>query len=280
MLWADQTNSAELLVAQMGAFKAGVSVVTFDEKDSVDALSQTLKDSGARGFLFSPQTVISNENHHTVTRQTFLQKLMPELHNLYPGDELSLKTYPHLKQIIQLGHHTIRGVIKFKDAMVYANPALSNFELPENSSSDEAFALYSNGKRASSFTSGELVSQAKNLWNNHFSKAGEQPVFISLDLETPLGLASFLANNAHKQKVYIPSSFNMTQILTSLKTQGSSIAVIDKELYELEAPSARQAEFAQMTQSVRKVIVASANRPGKSSLFSGDVATVNPHTLA
>lgn len=54
MLWADQTNSAELLVAQMGAFKAGVAVVTFDEKDSVDALSQTLKDSGARGFLFSP----------------------------------------------------------------------------------------------------------------------------------------------------------------------------------------------------------------------------------
>ena len=54
------------------------------------------------------------------------------------------------------------------------------------------------------------MSQAKNLWSNHFSKAGEQPVFISLDLETPLGLASFLANNAHKQKVYIPSSFNMT----------------------------------------------------------------------
>jgi len=210
VLWADQTNSAELLVAQMGAFKAGVAVVTFDEKDSVDALSQTLKDSGARGFLFSPQTVISHEDHHAVTRQTFLQKLMPELHNLYPGDDISLKSYPHLKQIIQLGHHTIRGVIKFKDAMVYANPAISNFELPENSSSDEAFTVYSNGKQASSFTSGELVSQAKSLWSNHFSKAGEHPVFISLDLETPLGLASFLANNAHKQKVYIPSSFNMT----------------------------------------------------------------------
>jgi hypothetical protein len=36
----------------------------------------------------------------------------------------------------------------------------------------------------------------------------------------------------------------MTQILTSLKTQGSSLAVIDKELYELEAPAARHAEFA------------------------------------
>jgi hypothetical protein len=127
----------------MGAFKAGVQIVTFDEKESIDALNQTLRDSGARGFLFSPQTVVSQDaNHHTVTRQSFLQKLMPELHGLYPGDELSLKAYPNLKQIIQLGHHTIRGVIKYKDAMVYANPNVSNFEIPSNQSTDAAFSAY------------------------------------------------------------------------------------------------------------------------------------------
>jgi hypothetical protein len=38
----------------MGAIKAGVTIVTFDEKDSVDALNQTLQDSGAKGLLFSP----------------------------------------------------------------------------------------------------------------------------------------------------------------------------------------------------------------------------------
>lgn len=83
----------------MGAFKAGVSIVTFDEKENIDALTHALKDSGARGFLFSPQTEISNdkETHQHVTRQTFLQKLMPELHSLYPGDELNLKAFPHLK---------------------------------------------------------------------------------------------------------------------------------------------------------------------------------------
>ena len=47
VMWVDQTNSAEILVAQMGAFKAGVSIVTFDEKDSVDALNHSLRDSGA-----------------------------------------------------------------------------------------------------------------------------------------------------------------------------------------------------------------------------------------
>jgi len=47
----------------------------------------------------------------------------------------------------------------------------------------------------------------------------------------------------------------MTQILTSLKTQSSSLVVIDQELYELEAPASKKEELSQMTESVRKVIV-------------------------
>ena len=72
----------------------------------------------------------------------------------------------------------------------------------------------------------------------------------------------------------------MTQILTSLKTQSSSLVVIDQELYELEAPAAKKEELSQMTESVHKVIVAASGRPGKSSLFSSnDVSSINPHTL-
>jgi hypothetical protein len=54
----------------MGAFKAGVSIVTFNEKESIDALNQTLKDSGARGIMFSPSTVVSHDekSHTEVTR--------------------------------------------------------------------------------------------------------------------------------------------------------------------------------------------------------------------
>ena len=161
---------------------------------------------------------------------------MPELNSLYPGDELNLKAYPHLKQIIQLGHTTIRGVIKFKDSMVYANPKLSNYEIPENNPSDLVFSSYQNGKEVSSYSSGDIVNKAQSLWNNEFSKAGENPVFISLNLETPLGLSSFIANNANFQKVYIPSSFNMSKILHSLKTQDSKVIVCDEELYSLEPP--------------------------------------------
>ena len=60
----------------MGAFKAGVQIVTFDEKDNMEAFNSTLKDSGARGLIFSPQTNIHDDQN---TRQTFVQKLMPEL---------------------------------------------------------------------------------------------------------------------------------------------------------------------------------------------------------
>lgn len=81
--------------------------------------------------------------------------------------------------------------------MVYANPKISNYEIPENNPSDLVFSSYKNGKEVSSYTSSDIVHKSQSLWNNHFSKAGENPVFISLNLETPLGLASFIANNAN-----------------------------------------------------------------------------------
>ena len=68
MLYIDQTASAESITAQMGAIKAGVTIVTFDEKDDVEALDHALANSGAKGLIFSPDTA-TGENQ---TRQTLL----------------------------------------------------------------------------------------------------------------------------------------------------------------------------------------------------------------
>jgi acyl-CoA synthetase (AMP-forming)/AMP-acid ligase II len=95
MVWMDQANSAEVLVAIMGAAKAGVTVVTHNEKDNIDSLNQTLKDSGARGLVFSPATEVDSETKET--RLSLLKKLMPELDRLYPGDALKVQNYPLLK---------------------------------------------------------------------------------------------------------------------------------------------------------------------------------------
>lgn len=119
MLWMDQENSAEVLVSTMGAAKAGVTVVTFSEKESIDSLQHALKDSGAKGLVFSPGTEV---NHDGETRVEYVHKLIPELESLYPGDPLKSGAFPSLTQIIQTGHGGIRGVIKYKDALVYAVP--------------------------------------------------------------------------------------------------------------------------------------------------------------
>jgi len=40
---------------------------------------------------------------------------------------------------------------------------------------------------------------------------------MSIDLETPLGFASFLANSSNHRKVFVPSTYNMSTILKSVK---------------------------------------------------------------
>jgi len=40
----------------MGAIRAGVAVVTFDEKDSIDAFENAMATSKAKGVIFSGST--------------------------------------------------------------------------------------------------------------------------------------------------------------------------------------------------------------------------------
>lgn len=86
----------------------------------------------------------------------------------------------------------------------------------------------------SSFKSEEIVEKSRELWDNHFSETSgdvddgslfnyevrsgttAKPIFMCLDLETPLGFASFLANASNHRKVFVPSTFNMSTILKSV----------------------------------------------------------------
>ena len=71
----------------MGAAKASVSVVTFAEKNDKSSLNDALKESGARGLVFSPSSLVAEGE----SRSDMLQSLMPELNKLYPGDEITLQ---------------------------------------------------------------------------------------------------------------------------------------------------------------------------------------------
>jgi hypothetical protein len=102
----------------MGAIKAGVSVVTFNDKENADALDHALTSTKAKGLIFAADSPMGNNQ----TRGTVVNNLMPELSKMYLGDELNVSRYPNLTQIIQTGFKAIRGVNLFKDLTVYASP--------------------------------------------------------------------------------------------------------------------------------------------------------------
>jgi hypothetical protein len=96
---------------------------------------------------------------------------MPELNNLYPGDELNLRSFPNLKQIVQTDHSNIRGIIKFKDSLVYANTSMSGFSLPQNDSSSTLYECYRNGSLVSTFSNGDIAEKSSHFWANHWSNS-------------------------------------------------------------------------------------------------------------
>lgn len=106
-----------------------------------------------------------------------------------------------------------------------------------------------------------------------------KPVFMSVDLETPLGFSTFLANSANHRKVFIPSTFNMSKILKSVKAQESVDLVCDSDFYSMNLPGPKEAEYKELVSSVQNIIVASDNSNIRSSIFKGRASAINPLTL-
>jgi len=90
--------------------------VTFDELDTIQDVERGLKETSAKGFIYSPSTLNSSNEK----RANEIYKLIPELASFFPGDEFSCAAFPSLKNLIHTGHKTIRGTCKFKETMTYA----------------------------------------------------------------------------------------------------------------------------------------------------------------
>lgn len=101
---------------------------------------------------------------------------------------------------------------------------------------------------------------------------------MSLDLETPLGFASFLANASNHRKVFIPSTMNMSKILKSVQAQESLDLICDKDFYELEAPGPLATEYKEMCASVKNVICAGSGS-ASSTIFNANATVIDPLTL-
>ena len=109
----------------------------------------------------------------------------------------------------------MRGVNKFRDLPVYANPAMSTRQIPENQNDWVTHLAYKGGKEAVSLTSSDLVTKSQAIWDSTLSQSGNetQPVFMACDLENPLGFSAFLACSSNFKKVFVPGTFNMSTML-------------------------------------------------------------------
>ena len=178
-VWLDSTNSAEAATAQVGAIKAGMSVVTFDEGDSVSDVSSALKDSGARGLLFSPTTV----DEHGEKRANALHEHIPEIDSMYPGDEFSCAAFPELQHLIHTGHKTIHGMTKFKESMLYTKRRHTHQRIAGTSPETTVLECYRNGSKVASFTNQELVDKSDSFWSKSIASHGTlSPVFVTLSM--------------------------------------------------------------------------------------------------
>jgi long-subunit acyl-CoA synthetase (AMP-forming) len=74
-LWVDNTNSAEVATAQLAAYKIGVTIVTFEDRDNILDVARGLKESQPKGLIFSPSSL----NFENVKRANEIYTLIPEL---------------------------------------------------------------------------------------------------------------------------------------------------------------------------------------------------------
>ena len=252
LLWVDAEHSAEVAVAQIGAVKAGVTVVAVDAKDEMHHVGDALEASGAKGLLLSPHT--KQDGNHK--RANLLLELMPELADYYPGQKLVIDNFPNLTNIIHTGHSTIRGTNKFKESLVYTKPHLTNMKIHGSAKSDLAMEFYSKGDLLTSLTNDELLKKAKEVWKKYLSDGEKHlPVFMTLSLQTPLGFASFLASVTNGRKVFVPSTYNMAKISKSFNFQRSDVLVCDEEVYNFEAPEHKAEEIAEHKSLFKKILV-------------------------
>jgi len=133
--------------------------------------------------------------------------------------------------------------------------------LPVNSADDVALITIRDGK-AHEITSGALVSHSEKVWEALAgSTHDDQPVFMSADLESPLGFATFLACSTNFKKIYISGTFNMSNMLKQLPIQKSSWMVCDEEMFGVKAPEG----YSELTSGVKNVLV--SGKAGSTELF-------------
>lgn len=272
LLWLDAEHSAESATAQVGAHKAGVSIVTVDDLDEIHDVANALEESGSRGMLLSPHTKADAKTQ----RANLLLELMPELTEAYPGQLVTHSNFPNLKSVMHTGHQTIRGTTKFKENMLYTKKRLTNLRLPGTKSGSVAMECYTKGELVTSLSHSDIINKANDIWEQYLNGEDKHlPVFLTLSLQYPLGFATFLACTMNGRKVFVPSTYNVAKIAKSFNFQKSDVLVCEEDVFTFEPPAHKYDEVREHVSNFRKALVAGKEGGSKaeSNVFTNVDAT-------
>lgn len=149
LLWIGNNHTSEICAAQIGAAKAGVTIVAASTGSEQD-IEKLIGDSQCTGILFSPNTKIGETKYSEIIR-----KLVPETAKTNRGAEWKSSKYPKLRHIIHTGFYSQPGTIKYKQLLLYASKNYNTVKLPEFNASNPL--LIGSGK-GESYTLKDLSS--------------------------------------------------------------------------------------------------------------------------
>lgn len=135
--------------------------------------------------------------------------------------------------------------------MTYAKPSNTNMRLPSISASDLLYESYSGSSVHSTHTHSSITEQASTIWKNYLSSTSGSQIFMSLALDNPLALSTFIAANTNNKKLFIPSTYKMNKILGSIRTSMTDSAVVDNEMYSVVPPKSKANE----AENIKTVLV-------------------------
>ncbi|KAL4467248.1 hypothetical protein ABPG72_010055 [Tetrahymena utriculariae] len=182
LLWVEKNHTSEITTAQVGAAKAGVTLVPI-YAHSAEELEKALNDTKAKGLLLSPNSKAGNSKYIEV-----VNKVIPELYNTGRGSTLKTK-FANLQHIIHTGFYTFPGTYKFRQIMVYASKNFNTLTLPNV---ELNVPLFISGNQT--YTLKDLI--AKTQENRKTSKLNDNtPVFVTGDSRSPLSFSLGVLNS-------------------------------------------------------------------------------------
>lgn len=99
------------------------------------------------------------------------------------------------------------------------------------------------------------------------------PIFLTVSLKYPLGLATLVACTQHGRKVFIPSTYNIAKIAKSFSYQKSDVLVCEEDVFSFEPPIHKYDEIKENTSHFKKALVAGEGTERDTQVFTGLKAT-------